>query len=158
MVTEEPVKKFDADALIGSGSADALLSSLRVGSRMQPFFFRGSIDWLQQDYIPLSGSFPVHQYKGLPDILMTDHFNNSWSRDERFTGRAGWTPKRGDEYVLSWINLKGQKGVPLYQGPDTGATSQPGETRGAVTYRSTLLLKVIRSHWEVNRNRNECFD
>ncbi len=51
---------------------------------------------------------------------MTDHLNNSWSRDERFTGRVGWTPKQGDEYVLSYINLKGQKGVPLYQGPDTG--------------------------------------
>ncbi len=53
---------------------------------------------------------------------MTDHLNNSWSRDERFTGRAGWTPKSGDEYVFSYINLKGRKGVPLYQGPDTGAT------------------------------------
>jgi iron complex outermembrane recepter protein len=122
MVTEEPVKKVDADALIGTGSGDTLLSSLRLGSRLRHFFFQGSLDWLQQDYIPLSGNFPVYQYKGLPDILMTDHLNNSWSRDERFTGRAGWTPRSGDEYVLSWINLKGQKGVPLYQGPDTGAT------------------------------------
>ncbi len=45
-----------------------------------------------------------------------------WSRDERFSGRVGWTPREGDEYVLSYINLKGQKGVPLYQGPDTAAT------------------------------------
>ena len=122
MVTEEPVKKFDADALIGTGSGNALLSSLRLGSRWRHFFFQGSIDWLQQDYIPLSGNFPVYQYKGVPDILMTDHLNSSWSRDERFAGRVGWTPKRGDEYVLSYINLKGQKGVPLYQGADTGAT------------------------------------
>jgi len=122
MVTEEPVKKFDADALLGTGSGNALLSSLRLGSRWRRFFFQGSIDWLQADYIPLSGNFPVNQYKGVPDIVMTDHQNNSWSRDERFTGRVGWTPRRGDEYVLSWINLKGQKGVPLYQGADTGAT------------------------------------
>jgi iron complex outermembrane receptor protein len=122
MVTEEPVKKFGADALIGTGSGAALLSSLRLGSRWRHFFFQGSLDWLQQSYIPLSGNFPVYQYKGLPDIVMTDHLNNSWSRDERFTGRVGWTPRRGDEYVLSYINLKGQKGVPLYQGPDTGAT------------------------------------
>ena len=53
---------------------------------------------------------------------MTDHLNNSWSRDERFTGRIGWTPHGQDEYVFSYINLKGQKGVPLYQGPDTAAT------------------------------------
>ena len=122
MVTEEPVKKFSADALIGTASGDALLSSLRLGSRWKNFFFQGSIDWHQQDYIPLSGNFPVLQYTKLPDIVMTDHLNNSWSRQERWTGRVGWTPKEGDEYVVSYNNLKGQKGVPLYQGADTTAT------------------------------------
>ncbi len=122
MVTEEPQKKYNADALIGTGSGDTLLSALRLGSRLDHFFFQGSIDWNQQSYIPLSGNFPIYQYAKLLDIVMTDHLNNSWSRDERFTGRAGWTPKRGDEYVFSWVNLKGQKGSPLYQGPNTAAT------------------------------------
>jgi iron complex outermembrane receptor protein len=122
MVTEEPVKKFDADALIGTGAGGALLSSLRLGSRWRHFLFQGSIDWHQLDYIPLSGNFPVYQYTKLPNMIMTGHLNNSSSRDERFTARAGWTPKSGDEYVVSWINLKGQKGVPLYQGSDTNAT------------------------------------
>lgn len=122
MVTEEPLKKYDIDALIGTGSGDTLLSSLRLGSRLEHFFFQGSIDWLQLNYIPLSGNFPVHEYQNLPDIHIMDRLNNSWSRDERFTGRVGWTPKQGDEYVMSWINLKGQKGVPLYQGPNTAAT------------------------------------
>lgn len=121
MVTEEPVKKFSADALIGTASGDTLLSSLRLGSRWKNFFFQGSIDWHQQDYIPLSGNFPVLQYTNLPDIHMTDRLNNSWSRQERWTGRVGWTPKEGDEYVVSYNNLKGQKGVPLYQGADTSA-------------------------------------
>jgi iron complex outermembrane receptor protein len=122
MVTQEPVKKFDADALIGTGSGDMLLSSLRLGSRWSNFFYQGSIDWRQLSYIPLSGNFPVYQYTGLPNIVMTDHLNDSWSRQERFSGRVGWTPKEGDEYVLSYSNLKGQKGSPLYQGPDTAAT------------------------------------
>ena len=122
MVTEEPVKKFNADALLGTGSGDTLLSSLRLGSRLRRFFYQGSLDWRQLHYVPLSGNFPVYQYKNLPDIVIADRLNNSWSRDERFTGRAGWTPKEGDEYVLSYSNLKGQKGVPLYQGADTAAT------------------------------------
>jgi iron complex outermembrane receptor protein len=122
MVTEEPVNKYNADALIGAGSGDTLLSSLRLGSRFEHFFIQGSIDWNQLSYIPISGNFPVYQYPKLPNIVMTDHLNDSWSRDERFTGRAGWTPKHGDEYVFSWVNLKGQKGSPLYQGPDTNAT------------------------------------
>jgi iron complex outermembrane recepter protein len=122
MVTEEPVKKFDADALIGTGSGNTLLSSLRLGSRWRRVFYQASIDWRQLDFIPLSGNFPVLQYTNLPNIHMTDRLNNSWSRDERWTGRVGWTPKEGDEYVLSYSNLKGQKGVPLYQGFDTAAT------------------------------------
>jgi len=122
LVTQEPTKKIDLDALIGTGSGNALLSALRLGSRWRQFFFQGSLDWLQDDFIPLSGNFSVVQYRNLPDIVMTGHLNNSWSRDERFTGRVGWTPRGQDEYVFSYINLKGQKGVPLYQGPGTAAT------------------------------------
>jgi iron complex outermembrane receptor protein len=122
MVTATPVKKVDVDALIGTGSGDTLLSSLRLGSRWRKVFFQGSIDWLQASYIPLSGDFPVYQYKNLPNIVTTDRLNSSWSRDERFTGRVGWTPRTEDEYVLSYINMKGQKGVPLYQGGNTAAT------------------------------------
>ncbi len=124
MVTEEPVKKFDADALIGTGSgnAPAIVASSRH-ALCGISFSKVQIDWHQLDYIPLSGNFPVvAQYSKLPNYVMTDQLNNSWSRDERFTGRAGWTPKSGDEYVLSYSNLKGQKGVPLYQGLNPNAT------------------------------------
>ncbi len=121
MVTQEPVKKVDVDALIGTGSGSTLLSSLRLGTRWRHFFAQGSIDWRQLHFIPLSDDFQVTQYPALKDIVMTDRLNNSWSRDERFTGRVGWTPKQGDEYVFSYSNLKGQKGVPLYQGPDAAA-------------------------------------
>ena len=122
LVTQEPTRKINIDALIGTGSGNALLSGLRLGSRWHRFFFQGSLDWLQNDFIPLSGDFPVIQYRNLPDIVMTGRLNNSWSRDERFTGRVGWTPRGQDEYVFSYINLKGQKGVPLYQGPNAAAT------------------------------------
>jgi iron complex outermembrane receptor protein len=122
LVTKEPVQKVEGDALIGTGSGNTLLSSLHLGSRWQKFFVEGSLDWLQLDFIPLSGSFPVSQYKNLPNITMTDRLNQSNSRDEKFSGRSGWTPRREDEYVFSYSNQKGQKGVPLYQGPDTAAT------------------------------------
>jgi iron complex outermembrane receptor protein len=63
----------------------------------------------------------VHQYTGLPDITMTDHLNQSATLDHRYSGRAGWTPRGGDEYVFSYSTQDGQKGVPLYQGPNTAA-------------------------------------
>jgi iron complex outermembrane receptor protein len=122
LVTKEPVRNVEGDALIGTGSGSTLLSSLHLGSRWRRFFVEGSLDWLQLDFIPLSGNFPVYQYKNLPNIVMTNDLNRSNTRDEKFSGRAGWTPKREDEYVFSYSNQKGQKGVPLYQGPDTAAT------------------------------------
>ena len=121
LVTNEPVKKFEAEALIGTGSGDTLLSSLRLGSRWQHFFLQASLDWLQQDFIPLSGDFQVNQYTKLPNIMMTDHLNNSATLDNRYSGRVGWTPRGEDEYVFSYITQKGEKGVPLYQGPNTAA-------------------------------------
>lgn len=48
--------------------------------------------------------------------------NNSYSRDEKWGGRIGWTPRGQDEYVFSYINQKGQKSAPLYMGPYTNAT------------------------------------
>ena len=38
LVTQEPTKKINADALIGTGSGDTLLSSLRLGTRWRRFF------------------------------------------------------------------------------------------------------------------------
>jgi len=122
LVTETPTRKFDGDALIGTGSGNALVSAIRLGTRVNHFFAQGTLDWLQGDYIPLSGDFTVRQYANLPDIAMTGRLNHSNSRDEKFAGRFGWTPKTGDEYVFSYSNQKGTKGVPLYQGPNTAAT------------------------------------
>jgi iron complex outermembrane receptor protein len=122
LVTQEPTKKLNVDALIGTGSGNTLLSSLRLGTRWRRFFIQGSIDWQQYDFLPLSGDFPVFQYRNLPHVTMKDELNHSWLRDEKFSGRVGWTPRSADEYVFSFINLKGQKGVPLYQGPNTAAT------------------------------------
>jgi iron complex outermembrane receptor protein len=114
LVTETPTRKYDGDALIGTGSGSALLSALRLGTRVNHFFAQGTLDWLHEDDMPLSGDFDVRQYTNLPDIAMTDRLNHSNSRDEKVAGRFGWTPKTGDEYVFSYSNQKGTKGVPLY--------------------------------------------
>jgi hypothetical protein len=114
LVTNEPVKKFEGEALLGTGSGNTLLSGLRLGSRQQRFFAQGSLDWLQNDFVPLSGKFQLNQYSRLPDITMTDHLNHSSALDNRYTGRVGWTPRGEDEYVFSVITQKGEKGVPLY--------------------------------------------
>ena len=122
LVTQEPIKKYEAEALMGTGSGNALLSSLNLGTRWSHFFAQGTVDWLQNDYTPLPGDAPVLHYAKLPDITMSDEQNGSYSQDARYTGRFGYTPKGQDEYVFSFINQKGEKGVPLYAGNNTNAT------------------------------------
>ncbi len=115
LVTKQPEKKLEGDALIGSGSGKTLLSSLRLASRWRRFYIQGSVDWLQFDFIPLSGNFPVNKFQPDSKRMQSD------ARDEKYSGRMAWTPKGGDEYSFSYINQKGEKGIPLYAGPNLNA-------------------------------------
>jgi iron complex outermembrane receptor protein len=116
LVSKQPEKKLDADALIGTGSGDMLLSSLHLGSRWQHFYLQGSVDWLQQDFMPISGNFPLNSFQP------TYERNQSDFRDEKYSGRFAWTPRGQDQYVFSYTNQKGEKGVPLYAGSNSAAT------------------------------------
>jgi iron complex outermembrane receptor protein len=136
LVTREPLKKYEGDAAIGTFSGNGLLSSLRLGTRGSHYLAQGTLDWLQNDFVPLSGNFkyPAGGYAALTPgnplntavggnvpYALTDHENQSYTRDEMWGGRVGWLPHGGDEYVFSYINQKGQKGVPLYQGANAAA-------------------------------------
>ncbi len=116
LVTRQPEKKFQADVLMGTGSGDQLLSSVNLGSRWEKFYFQGTFDWLQSDYFPLSSNFPGSKFQ------TTNERNNSDTRDAKYTGRFAYTPRGQDQYVFSYINQKGEKGVPLYAGLNSGAT------------------------------------
>ena len=128
LVSREPSKKLEGDAAMGTSSGNGLLSSLRVGTRQTRLLAQGTLDWLQADFTPLSGNFqyPSGGYTALSKngnvpYAMTDQENQSNTRDEKSGGRIGWLPKAGGEYVFSYINQKGQKGVPLYQGQNANA-------------------------------------
>lgn len=129
LVTRQPRKLFEGDAGIGGFSGDGLLASLRLGSHGKQYLAQATLDWLQNDFVPLSGNlkYPTTGYTGLntlPNVAypLTHHENNSASRDERWSGRLGWLPKQGDQYVFSYINQKGAKGVPLYMGANAAYT------------------------------------
>jgi iron complex outermembrane receptor protein len=115
IVTRQSEKKLDGNAQIGTGSGDQLIASMQIGSRWEKFYFQGSIDWFQQDFVPLSGGFPLN------DFQPTYERKNSDMKDAKYSGRVAWTPKGNDQYVFSYSNQKGEKGVPLYAGPNSGA-------------------------------------
>jgi iron complex outermembrane receptor protein len=112
IVTRQPEKKLEGDAVIGTGSGEMLESGFHFGSRWQKFFLQGGMDWLQTDYFPLSGDFPLNS------IQPTDHRLNSDTRDVRYNGRVGWTPNDQDQYAFTYSRQKSDYGVPTYAGND----------------------------------------
>lgn len=123
VVTREPQKKLEGELLMGTGSGNEMQSGLRIGSRWKQFFVQGGLDWLQSDYIPLSGNFVTNLAQ------RNDQLNHSNSQDAKYSGRIGWTPRGQDEYVFSYINQKANEGMPLFTGNDPldpcSATSNP---------------------------------
>jgi iron complex outermembrane receptor protein len=125
LVTRQPESKFESNALIGTGSGNTLLSSLQLGSRLQHFYVQGSVDWLQRDFIPLSGNFPLQLPSAPANRYQTTYEENqSNSRDEKYSGRIAWTPKGQNQYIFSYTNQKGEKGNPLYAGPNLNASNR----------------------------------
>ncbi len=117
LVTREPEKKLGVNGLIGTGSGGQLLTSIGFGSRWEKFYVQGSFDWLDRDFIPLSGNFT-------PNKNQTDYErNNSAMRDEKWSGRIAWTPRGQDQYSFSYINQKGKKDGLNYIGPGTASYS-----------------------------------
>jgi iron complex outermembrane receptor protein len=124
LVTRQPEKKFEAEATLGTGSGNLQLGSLQLGSRLEKVFFQSSFDWLQQDFTPLSGNFPL-QRPVKPYSQTTYERNQSDTQDSKYSGRIGFTPKGQDQYVFSYINQKGVKSTPMYAGPN----ENPGGVR-----------------------------
>ncbi len=122
LVTRQPEKKLEAEAALGTGSGETLLSSFHLGSRWNNFYFQGAFDWLQKDFIPLSGDFPL-QSGATPSASIQTNYkkNNSDFRDAKYSGRIAWTPNESDQYVFSYVNQKGEKGNPIYSGPNENA-------------------------------------
>jgi len=113
VVSKEPQKKMEGELSIGGFSGEGLQSSARLGSRWEHFFVQGSLDWTQNNYIPLSGNFVT-----TPLMQPNDHMNHSDQQDANYSGRFGWIPRGQDEYVFSYMNQKANGGIPLNTGND----------------------------------------
>jgi iron complex outermembrane receptor protein len=112
VVTKEPQKKYEGEMLIGGYTGDGFLSSIRLGTRWNHYFAEGSLDWMQDNYIPLSGNF-------ITNIAQPgDALNNSYMHNAKYTGRFGWTPDSKSEYVFTYLNQKANSGIPVSAGND----------------------------------------
>ncbi|MBN2242683.1 MAG: TonB-dependent receptor [Acidobacteria bacterium] len=111
LVTRQPEKKFELDTVFGTGSGELFQGAIQIGTKWDKFYLQLSTDYLQREYIPLSGDFTV------PSRNQTDYkLNNSGSQDAKYSGRIAYTPKGRNEYTFSYTNQKGEKSQPLYTG------------------------------------------
>jgi iron complex outermembrane recepter protein len=164
LVTRQPQKKYQADVLMGTGSGDTLLSSANLGSRWQKFYFQGSFDWLQSNFIPLSGKFPLNAYQP------TYKRNNADTRDAKYSGRFAWTPGGEDQYAFSYINQKAEKGVPLYAGPNSAYPFKSSDYRRWPYWNKTAYYLItntglsesssikFRAYYDQFKNSMDFFD
>jgi iron complex outermembrane recepter protein len=113
IVTRQPQKKLEGDALMGTGSGDMLESGLHIGSKWQKFFLRAGMDWLQTDDFPLSGDFKTNAAQPTYERLNADQ------RDIRYNGRLGYTMDDENQFVFTYNKMKADYGVPTYAGSDT---------------------------------------
>ncbi|MDR3764760.1 MAG: TonB-dependent receptor [Acidobacteriota bacterium] len=110
LVTRQPTNRFEVESHIGTHTGDGLDSGAYIGARAEHYFLFGELDWTQEDSTPLPGAFKVNTYQP------THRRERSYSRDERYSGRVGWTPNANSEYVFSYITQKANYGVPPYAG------------------------------------------
>jgi iron complex outermembrane recepter protein len=113
LVTRQPEKTIEGDGLFGTGSGRKIESAIRLGTRLDKFFIRGGMDWLQTDNFPLSANF-------VPNTVQPSFQRvNADKRDVGYNGRIGWQPKNEDQYVFTYNKQKATNDVPAYAGANT---------------------------------------
>ncbi|NIJ52520.1 TonB-dependent receptor plug domain-containing protein [Dyadobacter arcticus] len=113
LVSRKPVSKFEINGHAGVFSGDGYRLNVNVGSRLGKFFFQVGASQLKQETFPLSADFKKRRYQ------QTDERSNAYRNDLKFSVKAGFTPNASDEYVVGYVNQKGEKGNPPYVGDDS---------------------------------------
>lgn len=113
LVSRKPVSKFELNGRAGILSGDGYRWNVNAGSRFGKFFYQVGASQLKQETFPLSKNFKKRRYQ------QTDDRANAYRDDLKFSLKAGITPNATDEYVIGYINQKGEKGNPPYVGDDS---------------------------------------
>ncbi len=118
LITRKPVKAFEINGRAGVFSGDGFRWNINAGSRLARFYYQVGISQLKQDTYPLSRDFQPRQYQ------QTGSRENAYRNDSKISVKAGFTPNETDEYVIGYINQKGEKGTPPYVGNDAAVATR----------------------------------
>ncbi|MBN2747146.1 MAG: TonB-dependent receptor [Bacteroidales bacterium] len=112
LVTLKPVEKFEAEAIFGAFSGEGWQYGLRVGSRLQKWYFQASYFHVEQKTFPLSDNFePIRNEDG-------KNRENAYYSDDNLQFKVGFSPSKNSEYAININHQQGEKGNPPYSGND----------------------------------------
>jgi iron complex outermembrane receptor protein len=112
LVSRRPVKKFEFNGASGWLSG-GYRTNINIGSNLGKFYLQAGASKLNRDSFPLSNDYKAAKTEE------GGSRNNSYSSDEKFNLKIGFTPNNRSEYALSYIYQHGKKGTPVYAGNDT---------------------------------------
>lgn len=113
LVSRKPVSKFEINGRAGVYSGNGYRWNVNAGSRIGKFYYQLGASQLKQDSYPLSKDYKPRKYQ------QTEDRENSYRDDLKFSAKVGFTPNATDEYVIGYVNQKGEKGTPPYVGDNS---------------------------------------
>jgi iron complex outermembrane receptor protein len=103
IISKRPEEELEGDVEVGVSSGEGFHSNLNVGTAQEKWYAQFGVAYSESDYI------------ALPDGEERD---NSYQKDQKISGKIGYTPNDTDEYVIGFVHQEGEKGTPPYAGTD----------------------------------------
>lgn len=113
IISRRPSDRLSGIAGAGLGLGPSRSAFINIGSRLNAWYLQGSASYLTSDTFPLPADFPGSTYQPAGGGRL-----GAYKRDGKFDAKLGWTPRAGDEYVVSYVGQRGKKGNPPYAGTD----------------------------------------
>jgi iron complex outermembrane receptor protein len=113
VVSRKPGARLEGTAGAFAGTGDSVNGYVNLGTRSQSWYAQGGGSYLRDDHMRMSADFvPVKTEDG-------GARDNSYRRDGKFNVKVGFTPGATNEYALSYVGQRGEKGNPPYAGTDS---------------------------------------
>ncbi|MDO8836649.1 MAG: TonB-dependent receptor [Vicinamibacterales bacterium] len=113
VVSRRPNARIEGVAGAGVASGSSQNAYVNVGTRISRWYAQGGASMLQADTFPLSGEFPAVKTEDGGDR------ENAFRQDIKFNVKLGVTLRDADEYAVSVVSQRGEKGNPFYAGTDS---------------------------------------
>jgi iron complex outermembrane recepter protein len=112
IVSRRPAARLEGLAGVTYGSGSAATAYVNAGARLDRWYVQGGASYLDAGTFPLAAGFVPVKNQPAGDRL------NAYKSDAKFNVKLGWTPNGRDEYAVSYVGQRGEKGNPPYAGAD----------------------------------------